>query len=291
MKKFKVGIQLYSLRDEMEKDMDATLKAVKEMGYDCVEFAGYFGRSAEEVRAMLDKYGLECVSVHQTPSLFVEEGQKAVDYLKTIGAKYAAIPWYDADKLAGTPEWENTVEMFKQTGKLLADNGIQQLYHNHDFEFKKVDGKFLLDWLYETLPQEYLQPQVDTCWVHYAGYNPAEYLEKYIMPQSIARIFLNFSCPFPKAAYATHRLTHLRFLEIYKRIMKKDAEIHQKTDNMHFFEYSIEKYSELGFKMQNVSLDLHNSGFEGNIITEYEQRFLDLGQPIYRLEAINQKEQ
>lgn len=179
MKKFKIGIQLYSLRDEMEKDMDATLKAVKEMGYDCVEFAGYFGHTAEEVRAMLDKYGLECVSVHQTPSLFVEEGQKAVDYLKTIGAKYAAIPWYPGEKLAGTPEWENTVEMFKQTGKLLADNGIQQLYHNHDFEFKKFEDKFLLDWLYETLPQEYLQPQVDTCWVHYAGYNPSEYLEKY----------------------------------------------------------------------------------------------------------------
>ena len=59
---------------------------------------------------------------------------------------------------------------------------------------------------------------------------------------------------------------------------------------MHFFEYSIEKYSELGFVMQNVSLDLHKSDFEGNIVTEYEQRFLDLGQPIYRLEAVNIKE-
>lgn len=113
----------------------------------------------------------------------------------------------------------------------------------------------------------------------------AEYLEKYIMPQSIARIFLNFSCPFPKAAYATHRLTHLRFLEIYKRIMKKDAEIHQKTDNMHFFEFSLEQLSLGGFALKNISLDLHNSGFEGNIETEYEHRFVSLGQPIYRLEA------
>ena len=113
----------------------------------------------------------------------------------------------------------------------------------------------------------------------------AEYLEKYIMPQSIARIFLNFSCPFPKAAYATHRLTHLRFLEIYKRIMKKDAEIHQKTDNMHFFEFSLEQLSLGGFFLKNISLDLHNSGFEGNIETEYEHRFVSLGQPIYRLEA------
>ena len=92
MKKFKVGIQLYSLRDAMEKDMDATLKAVKEMGYDYVEFAGYFDKSAEEVRTLLDKYGLECVSVHQAIGLFEEEGKAAVDYLNTIGAKYCAIP-------------------------------------------------------------------------------------------------------------------------------------------------------------------------------------------------------
>ncbi len=113
----------------------------------------------------------------------------------------------------------------------------------------------------------------------------AEYLEKYIKPKSIERIFLNFSCPFPKAAYATHRLTHLRFLEIYKRIMKQSAEIHQKTDNMHFFEFSLEQLSLGGFALKNISLDLHNSDFEGNIETEYEHRFVSLGQPIYRLEA------
>ena len=70
MKKFKIGLQLYSVRDDMEKDMDLTLKQVKEMGYDCVEFAGYFGKSAEEVKAILDKYGLEAVSVHQRHEVF-----------------------------------------------------------------------------------------------------------------------------------------------------------------------------------------------------------------------------
>ena len=144
-----------------------------------MEFAGYYGHFADEVRAMLDKYGLECVSVHQGPQLFAEKGQKAVDYLKTIGAKYCAIPHYPAEKLAGTPEWEETVKLFTQTGKLLKENGIQQLYHNHDFEFNKYEDKFLLDWNYETIPAEYLQPQIDTCWVHYAGYDPAEYLLKY----------------------------------------------------------------------------------------------------------------
>lgn len=113
----------------------------------------------------------------------------------------------------------------------------------------------------------------------------AEYLERHIKPQSIERIFLNFSCPFPKKKYASHRLTHSNFLEIYKRIIKPKAEIHQKTDNMHFFEFSIEQFSENGFAFKNVSLDLHNSNFENNIITEYEQKFASQGLPIYRLEA------
>ena len=113
----------------------------------------------------------------------------------------------------------------------------------------------------------------------------AEYLPKYLKEHSVDRIFLNFSCPFPKAAYATHRLTHNRFLKIYKHLLKKGAEIHQKTDNMHFFEFSLEQFSGAGFSLKNVSLDLHNSGYEGNIETEYEHRFASMGMPIYRLEA------
>lgn len=113
----------------------------------------------------------------------------------------------------------------------------------------------------------------------------AEYLQKYIPENSIERIFLNFSCPFPKSKYASHRLTHRNFLAIYKKLLKKYGEIHQKTDNVHFFEFSIEEFTQSGFALKNVSLDLHNSKFEGNIETEYEHRFASLGQPIHRLEA------
>ena len=113
----------------------------------------------------------------------------------------------------------------------------------------------------------------------------AELLPKYIRPGSIGRIYLNFSCPYPKTTYANRRLTNVRFLEIYKEIASPEAEIHQKTDNMHFFEYSIEQFTAAGYKLKNVSLDLHRSGFEGNIVTEYENRFASMGMPIYRLEA------
>lgn len=115
----------------------------------------------------------------------------------------------------------------------------------------------------------------------------AEYLEKFFPPRTVERIYLNFSCPFPKNSYAKHRLTHPRFLEIYKRILLPGGEIYQKTDNMHFFEFSIESFSQCGFTLKNVSLDLHRSGYEGNIVTEYERKFSSQELPIYRLEAVN----
>ena len=177
MKKFKVGIQLYSLRDAMEKDMDATLKTVKEMGYDYVEFAGYFDKTAEEVRAMLDKYGLECISVHQAIGIFEEEGKAAVDYLNTIGAKYCAIPWYEVDEYFNN--WDGTMKKFAEVSALLKEGNIQLMYHNHDFEFKKIDDEFILDKMYNTLSTDVLMPQLDTCWVHYAGNNPVDYIKKY----------------------------------------------------------------------------------------------------------------
>jgi len=116
----------------------------------------------------------------------------------------------------------------------------------------------------------------------------AEYLPKFIPEGSISRIYLNFSCPFPKSTYANHRLTNRRFLALYDLLLAPGAEIHQKTDNMGFFEFSIQEFSQSGYQLKNVSLDLHNSGFEGNIMTEYEQKFASMGKPIYRLEAFKQ---
>ena len=113
----------------------------------------------------------------------------------------------------------------------------------------------------------------------------AEKLEYLLPEKSVELIYLNFSCPFPKKRQAKHRLTHESFLEIYKYLLVDDGEIHQKTDNMHFFEFSIGEYTKQNFLLSQVSLDLHNSDFEGNIVTEYEKRFSDLGQPIYRLVA------
>ena len=177
MSDFKVGLQLYSVRDEMEKNFFGTLKKVKEAGYDYVEFAGYYGHNAAEIRSMLDELGLTCPSVHQGPDLFLEQGQEAVDFLKTIGARYSAIPWYGIENYQNG-NFDATMAKFRQVGELLKKNGIQLTYHNHDFEFNYLDGEFILERIYAAMP-DLIEGEVDTCWAKYAGVDPAAFIEKY----------------------------------------------------------------------------------------------------------------
>ena len=112
-----------------------------------------------------------------------------------------------------------------------------------------------------------------------------EFLSESFPDSSVDRIYLNFSDPWPKTGYAGRRLTHGGFLSIYKRILKPGGEIFFKTDNRALFEFSLESFPENGFELSEVTFDLHNSGFEGNVMTEYEQRFSEQGIPICRLVA------
>ena len=113
----------------------------------------------------------------------------------------------------------------------------------------------------------------------------AEYLPLFIREKTICEIYLNFSTPFPKSRHESHRLTSKLFLDIYKNLLCDDGFIAQKTDSQGFFEYSLESFSQNGFVLSEISLDLHNSDFEDNIVTEYEEKFVKQGLPIYRLVA------
>jgi tRNA (guanine-N7-)-methyltransferase len=112
-------------------------------------------------------------------------------------------------------------------------------------------------------------------------------LSDFFEPNEIKRIYINFCDPWDrKKKWAKRRLTHSNFLSIYEGLFKDGGQIHFKTDNRKLFEFSLNEISAKGWQMQNISLDLHNSDFEGNIMTEYEEKFSSLGMPIYRLEAI-----
>ncbi|MGM0838176.1 MAG: tRNA (guanosine(46)-N7)-methyltransferase TrmB [Bacillota bacterium] len=101
----------------------------------------------------------------------------------------------------------------------------------------------------------------------------------------VNQVYLNFSDPWPKGRHEKRRLTYKDFLDLYKTVLVEQGEIHFKTDNRGLFEYSLMSFSSYGLLLKYVSLDLHNSDFEGNIMTEYEEKFSSLGQPIYRCEV------
>lgn len=112
-----------------------------------------------------------------------------------------------------------------------------------------------------------------------------EALTEYFAENEVDLIYLNFSDPWPKKKHEKRRLTYKNFLATDEIILKPNGEIHFKTDNQGLFEYSLSSFSKYGMIIERVWLDLHNSEFEGNIMTEYEEKFSSRGQRIYRVEA------
>ena len=116
---------------------------------------------------------------------------------------------------------------------------------------------------------------------------PAEILECYLSEGSIERIYLNFSTPLPEKSREKQRLTAPRFLNIYKKLLRENGEIEQKTDSEQFFDYSLEQFQANGFTVKDITRDLHNSEYaKDNIVTEYEHNFASKGFPIFRAVAV-----
>lgn len=115
----------------------------------------------------------------------------------------------------------------------------------------------------------------------------AECLPCYIPEKSLDCIYLNFSTPLPKLGYATQRLTHRNFLEVYKKLLKDGGRILQKTDDRDFFDFSLDEYRACGFALENVTYNLHENGNpDWNVVTEYESKWVERGLPIHRVEAV-----
>ncbi len=179
MEKRPVAYQVYSAREEAEKDLDAVLGTLKALGYDGVEFAGFYGYSADEVKAMLQKHGLKAISSH-VPFVQIEEDMYGViSFHKAIGCEYIAVPYLDDATRPGAPGFAHALAVIHQFGRLMKEAGLTLLYHNHDFEFIQLSGMYGLDFLYEAVPADVLKTEIDVCWVKYAGENPADYIRKY----------------------------------------------------------------------------------------------------------------
>lgn len=180
MSKLPIGIQLFSVRDFMEKDFASTLKELKKMGYQAVELAGLFNYTVKEVKNMCEEAGLIPISAHVDRGVIMADVKKVVGDYSEIGCKYIAIPWAPLDK---NPPGSKGYDDFVKDVKIIAAEcdkyGIKLLYHNHGFEFAKIDGKNILDILYEDTDPKVLQTQIDTCWAKVGGEDPAKYILKY----------------------------------------------------------------------------------------------------------------
>ncbi len=174
----KIGVQLYSVRDEMDKDFEGTLKRVKDMGYECVEFAGLFGRSAAEVKAICDKLGLIPISAHVSLDDMLGDDSVLQTYAD-IGCKFIVIPWMSEEYRPGNPAFEQNLPKLIALAKRAKEHGLFLGYHNHDVEFEKTGDEYVLDALYRLIPADLLKAQLDTCWVNVGGADPVAYIHKY----------------------------------------------------------------------------------------------------------------
>jgi sugar phosphate isomerase/epimerase len=163
----------------LDKDFEQVIKKVKEYGYDGVELASLHGKEPEYVKKLLSDTGLTPISAHIPLDSMLKNPDKVFSLYFDMGCKYVAVPYLPEERRPGKPLFDKTLEQMEQLGKKAKEAGLQLLYHNHDFEFVKIGDRLGLDVIYETIPADLLQTQIDTCWVKVAGQDPAEYIRKY----------------------------------------------------------------------------------------------------------------
>jgi sugar phosphate isomerase/epimerase len=176
---FPIALQLYSVREDLEKDFEGTLRKVKALGYEGVEFAGLYGYKPADMKKLLIEIGLIPVSAHVPFTDLVADAQGMVEAYAEIGCNYIAIPYLTPEYRPNAEKFPEVIEGAKILGKAAQARGLTLLYHNHDFEFEKINGEYALDILYKSVPADLLQTEIDTCWVNVAGEDPAAYVQKY----------------------------------------------------------------------------------------------------------------
>ena len=176
----KLGLQIYSLRDYLTPDQICdTLKKVKDMGYDGIEWTNQPGYSPRELAEMTRQAGLEMFSLLRDIKHLIACDTAELDEIASLGIKYLPICWLPTERLAGGALFEETCELICRYGEEAKKRGIWLLYHNHEFDLDRLDGKPLLDHLFETLPADILGAEPDTCWLYTGKVDPAAYLQIY----------------------------------------------------------------------------------------------------------------
>lgn len=175
----RIGVQLYTVRDLMKDDFEGTIAKVAQIGYKEVEFAGYFGRTGQQVRAVLEKNGLTAPATHVQYDELDDKFPSVIETSKTIGLKYIVCPWIPEELRKSPDIWKKAAEKFNHCGEESKKAGMQFAYHNHWFEFLPVNGKLPYDELLKDCDANLVKMEMDLCWITAAGADPLKYFNMY----------------------------------------------------------------------------------------------------------------
>jgi len=193
-KKIPIGLQLYSVRNECEKDLPGTVAAVGKMGYKAVEFAGYYGRDAKTLRKLLDDLGLKCCGTHiGLETLLGDSLPKTIEFNQTLGNKFLIVPGLAEKYHNSRKAWQETADLFNELAEKVKPQGMRVGYHNHTIEFQPMEGELPWDTFFgRTKPAVVMQ--FDTGNAMAGGGDATVFLAKY--PGRAATVHIK---PFSKA--------------------------------------------------------------------------------------------
>jgi sugar phosphate isomerase/epimerase len=175
----KVGLQLYTVRDLMKADLPGTLRKVAQIGYKEVEFAGYFGRSPTQIRALLKQNGLTSPSSHIGLDILEKDSVRAFADAKAIGHQWVTMPYIPEERRKTVDDWNKIIDLLNQLGPQAKAEGLRLAYHNHDFEIRPVDGVRPLDMMLSKTDPALVDFEMDLYWVVFGGGDPLDFFNRY----------------------------------------------------------------------------------------------------------------
>ncbi len=177
--KIRVGLQLYSVRRECQRDLAGVIAAVAKMGYEGVEFAGYYNHSAKDLRKMLDDNGLVCCGTHiSLDALLGDNLPTTIQFNKTLGNKYLVVSSLPAQYRSSRQAWLNTARLFNKLAEQVKPHAMRVGYHNHSVEFKPIDGQIPWDIFCANTSNDVIM-QLDVGNAMHGGADPLPYIYRY----------------------------------------------------------------------------------------------------------------
>ncbi|MDQ4079317.1 MAG: sugar phosphate isomerase/epimerase [Gemmatimonadota bacterium] len=211
----RIGIQLYTVRRDTERDFEGTLARVAEVGYREVEFAGYYGRSANDVRAVLNRVGLTAPSSHVGLPDCRRDVDGVIAMASGIGASYLVVPWLEESERKTLDDYRRIGEELNRIGEKVRAAGMRLGYHNHDFELARIDGRLPLDVLLQEADANLVVLELDLYWAVKGGIDPIAYVAQY--PGRIHLVHVKDSAGAPEHRQVDVGKGTINFAEIFAR--------------------------------------------------------------------------